>query len=175
MRNPFALHGLAEGFRAELRNGDLTSSESRRSEHERKVGDVKYWRRMKIDTAFSVMHPVVDVVQISQNVGMSECHTFGPARSSAGIDECEYSVRVVNIRRKGVFPKVEWFFVDDQLARKRNAWSSQRRMPNQPMRSCVNQYMIDLVLRQPGIQWHCNYAKPCARVHQLDILTFVRQ
>src|SRR6266403_3225772 len=100
MRNPFALHGLAEGFRAELRNRDLTSPESRRSEHERKVGDVKYWRRMEIDTAFSVTHPVVHMVQISQNVGMSECHPFGPARGSAGIDECKYSIRVVDVRRK---------------------------------------------------------------------------
>jgi hypothetical protein len=41
---------------------------------------------MEIDTAFSVTHPVVHVVQISQNVGMSERHTFGPARSPAGID-----------------------------------------------------------------------------------------
>src|SRR5258706_10142738 len=118
MRNTFALHGLAEGFRAELRNRDLTSSKSRRSKHERKVGYVKYWRRMKIDTAFSVTHPVVNVIQISQDVGMSECHTFGPARSPAGIDEGKYSIRVVDIRRKWVFPKVEWFFVDDQLVRK---------------------------------------------------------
>src|SRR5947209_20508492 len=100
MRNTFARDRLAEGFRAELRNRDLTSPESRRCEHERKVGDVKYWRRMEIDTAFSVTHPVIHVVQISQNVGMSECHTFGPARSSAGIDECKYSIRVVDIGRK---------------------------------------------------------------------------
>src|SRR5258706_9795649 len=100
MRNTFALDRLAEGFRAELRNRDLTSSESRRSEHERKAGDVKYWRRMKIDTAFSVTHPVIHMVEISQNVGMRECHTFGPARSPAGIDECKYSIRVVDIRGK---------------------------------------------------------------------------
>src|SRR6266496_1000067 len=125
MRNPFALYGLAEGFRAELRNRDLTSAESRRCEHERKVGYVKYRCSMEIDTTFSVTHPVVHVVQISQNVAVSECHTFGPARSPAGIDECKYSIRVVDIRRKWVIPKVQWFFVDDQLARKLNAWSSQ--------------------------------------------------
>src|SRR6266496_5915701 len=100
MRNTFARYGLAEGFRAELRNRDLTSPESGRSEHERKIGDMKNWRRMEIDTTFSVAHPVVHVIQISQNVGMSECHTFGPARSPAGIDECKYSIRVVDIRRK---------------------------------------------------------------------------
>src|SRR4051794_13118082 len=100
MRNPFALDGLAEAFRAELRNSDLTSPESRRSEHERKVGDVKYWRRMEIDSTFAVTHPVVHVVQISQNIGVSECHTFGSARCTAGIDECKYSIRVVDIRRK---------------------------------------------------------------------------
>src|SRR6266403_4337373 len=120
VRNTFARYGFAEGFRAELRNRDLTSSESRRSEHERKVGYVKYRRRMEIDTAFSVTHPVIHVVQISQNVGMSECHTFGPARSPAGIDECKYSIRVVDIRRQRVFPKVAWLFVGDQLARERN-------------------------------------------------------
>src|SRR5258706_11984265 len=106
MRNTFALYGLAEGFRAELRNRDLTSPKSRRSEHERKVGYVKYWRRMEIDTTFSVTHPVVHVVQIRQNVAMSECHTFGPARRPAGIDECKYSIRVVDMRGKRVIPKV---------------------------------------------------------------------
>src|SRR6266446_2778026 len=100
MRHTFALYGLAECFRAELRNRDLTSPESRRCEHKGKVGYVKYRRRMEIDTTFSVTHPVVHVVQISQNVGMSECHTLGPARSPAGIDECKYSIRVVDIRRK---------------------------------------------------------------------------
>src|SRR5260370_39125759 len=100
MRNMFALYGLAECFRAELRNRDLTSPESRRSEHERKVGYVKNRRRMEIDTAFSVTHPVIHVVQIGQNVGMSECHTFGPARNPAGIDECKYSIRVVDIPRR---------------------------------------------------------------------------
>src|SRR5258705_4065745 len=100
MRNTFALYGLAEGFRAELRNRDLTSAESRRSEHERKVGYMKYRRRMEIDTTFSVTHPVVHVVQISQDVGMSKCYTLGPARSPAGIDKCKYCIRVVDIRRK---------------------------------------------------------------------------
>src|SRR6266404_4268885 len=100
MRNPFALHGLADGFPAELRTRELTSPESRRSEHKRKVGDVKYRRRMEIDTAFSVTHPVVHMVQISQNVGMSECHTFGPACGPTGIDECKHSVGVIDIRRK---------------------------------------------------------------------------
>src|SRR6267142_1386215 len=100
MGNTFALYGLAEGFEAELRNRNLTRPESRRSEHERKVGYVKYWRRMEIDTTFSVTHPVIHMVQISQNVGMGECHTFGPARSPAGIDERKYSIRVVDIRRK---------------------------------------------------------------------------
>src|SRR6266446_4306226 len=100
MRNTFALYGLAEGVRAELRNRDLTSSESRRSEHERKVGYVKYRRGVEIDTTFSVTHPVVHMVQISQNVGMSECHTFGPACGPTGIDKCKYSIRVVDIRGK---------------------------------------------------------------------------
>src|SRR6266852_6332462 len=100
MRNPFARYGLAEGFRAELRNRDLTSPESRRSEHEGKVGDVKYWRRMEIDATFSVTHPVVHVVQIGQNVCVGECHTFWSARCPAGIYQCKYSIRVVYIRRE---------------------------------------------------------------------------
>src|ERR1700752_2047614 len=100
MRNTLALHGLAERLRAELRNRDLTSPESRRSEHEREVGYVKNWCRMEIDTTFSVTHPVVHVVQVSQNVCMSECHTFGSTGSSAGIDEGKHGIRVVDIHRK---------------------------------------------------------------------------
>src|SRR6266403_247928 len=46
VRDAFALDCLAETFRAELWNSDLTGAKSRRGEHERKVRDVKNRRCM---------------------------------------------------------------------------------------------------------------------------------
>src|ERR1700730_16663039 len=115
MRNTIALYGLAEGFRAELRNRDLTSPESRRSEHERKVGYVKYWRRMEIDTTFSVTHPVVHVVHGRQNVFVRQNHAFRVSRGSASVEQSKDGFRIVNRLRRRVVVNLEWILVEYEL------------------------------------------------------------
>src|ERR1700741_5678199 len=64
VRYAFALDQLTEIFRAELRNCDLAGSESRCCEHGGKIGNVKNRCRMQIDTAFSVSHPIAEVIEI---------------------------------------------------------------------------------------------------------------
>src|SRR6476619_2875524 len=76
MGDAFALDGLTEGLRTKLRTRGLTGAESWRCEHEGKVRNVKYRRCVKIHTTLSVAHPVVDVVHIRQDVGVSQRYTL---------------------------------------------------------------------------------------------------
>src|SRR6266481_9587943 len=66
----FALDQLTETLRAELRNCDLARTESRCCEHGGKIGNVKNRCRMQIDTAFSVSHPIAEVVEVRQDIGV---------------------------------------------------------------------------------------------------------
>src|ERR1043166_4166572 len=62
MRYAFTFDDLAKRLWTELRNRGLTCAECRRCKHERKIGDVKHRRCVEVDTAFSVTHPVVDMI-----------------------------------------------------------------------------------------------------------------
>src|SRR6266850_7728738 len=96
MGDTLALDGLTEGLRSKLRNRGLTSTESRGCEHEGKVRNVKYRGRVKVHTTVFITHPVVHVVHIRQDVCVSQRHAFGQASCTAGIDQSEYCVRVIN-------------------------------------------------------------------------------
>src|SRR5258705_8691905 len=67
MGDTFALDGLTEGLRTKLRNRRLTGTESGGCEHEGKVRDMKYRRRVKVHTTLSITHPVVHTIHIRQD------------------------------------------------------------------------------------------------------------
>ena len=73
---------------------------------------------MEIHTAFSVRHPVVDVVYIRQNTCVSQHNALGLASCAASVDEGQDRLRVVNRVRIGIAPNVQGFFVEHQLPRK---------------------------------------------------------
>src|ERR1700722_11101392 len=83
----FALDQLTETLRTELWNRDLAGTESRCCEHGGKIGNVKNWRRMKIDASFSVSHPIIEMVYVSENIGMGYHNALRPARCATGVDE----------------------------------------------------------------------------------------
>src|SRR6266851_402331 len=74
----FALDQLTETFRAELWNRDLARTESRCCEHGGKISNVKNRCRMQIDTAFSVSHPIAEMVEVRHDVGASYRDTLRP-------------------------------------------------------------------------------------------------
>ena len=115
MTDAFAIDRLAKTSRAELRNHDLAGAESRCREHERKVQDVKYRRRVEIHTALFVGHPVVEVVYIRQDIGVSQHNALGMAGCAASVDESQDRFRIVNGFRIGIAPNVQGFFVEHQL------------------------------------------------------------
>src|SRR5216683_5668590 len=74
----FALDQLAETLRTELRNRDLARTESWCCEHGGKIGNVKNRCRMQIDTAFSVSHPIAEVIDVRQDVSVSHHDALRP-------------------------------------------------------------------------------------------------
>src|SRR5262245_55286390 len=94
--DPFTLDRLEEGLRAELRDGDLAGAERRRPEHERKVGDVKHRRRMKVDATLFIRHPIVGVVQVLENIRVGKYNPFWMPGCTARVDESQDRLRIVD-------------------------------------------------------------------------------
>src|SRR5438477_13173282 len=112
MSYAFALDCLAKALRAELGNRDLVGAECRSGEQEWEVDDVKHRRRVEIDRAFPVRHPVVEEVDVFKNICVTQRDTFGTAGCAACVDESEDRFRVVDGLATGIAASVQWFFVD---------------------------------------------------------------
>src|SRR5437879_6916502 len=93
MSDAFALDCLAKALRAELGNRDLVGAECRSGEQEWEVDDVKHRRRVEIDRAFPVRHPVVEKVDVLKDICVTQRDTFGTAGCAAGRDDSEGRVR----------------------------------------------------------------------------------
>src|SRR6266446_3316072 len=111
----FALDQLAETLRTELRNRDLARAESWCCEHGGKIGNVKNRCRMQIDTAFSVSHPIAEVVEVRQDVGVGYHNTLRPARCATGVDESQNRFRVINRIWTGLIPNIEGLLIEHNL------------------------------------------------------------
>src|SRR6266403_1010671 len=171
----FALDQLTETFRGELWNRDLARTESRCREHGGKISNVKNRCRMQIDTAFSVSHPIAEVVEVRQDVGVTHHDTLRPARRATGIDESENRFRVIDRIWTGVVPTVQGLFIKDEVPRKMNRRRSKRGMPHQPAWFCIKQNTLDFGCGEPCIYRYYNNAEPTAGVDQLDVLRRIRQ
>src|SRR6266849_5778935 len=147
----FALDQLTETFRGELWNRDLARTESRCREHGGKISNVKNRCRMQIDTAFSVSHPIAEVVEVRQDVGVTHHDALRPARRATGIDESENRFRVINRIWTGFLPNVEGLFIQLELPWKLRGRSRERGMPHQPARFCIKQNSIDFGGGEPRV------------------------
>jgi hypothetical protein len=139
----FALDQLTECLRVELWNRDLARTESRCPEHGGKICNVKNRSRMEIDTVFLACHPIVEVVEVRQDVRVSHLDALRPACGAAGINEGQNCVRVINRICTGGVPNVQGLFIEHELPRKllRGFW--ERGMPHQSARFCIKQNLID--------------------------------
>src|SRR5271163_3419260 len=52
----------------------------------------------RLDSAFTVAHPVVEVIDVREHIGMAHHNAFGPAGCAAGIDKGQNCVRVIEDR-----------------------------------------------------------------------------
>ncbi len=130
---------------------------------------------MQIDTAFSVSHPIAEVVEVRQDVGVTHHDTLRPARRATGIDESENRFRVIDRIWTGVVPTVQGLFIKDELPRKLNRRHRKRGMPHQPAWFCIKQNSIDFGCGEPRVYRDCSNAEPAAGVDQLDVLRRIRQ
>src|SRR5260370_5304924 len=83
----FALDQLTETLRAELWNRALSRTESWCCEHGGKIGNVKNRRRMQIDAAFSVSHPISKEVDVPQHVAVPNHSALRPPRLPTPINQ----------------------------------------------------------------------------------------
>src|SRR6266436_4682586 len=121
----FAFHNLAEALRTEFRSHDLAGAECRGRKHEWQIEDVENGRRVQKNARLSIRYPVVKMVHIRPNVRVSQHNALRSARCPAGIDESQYSFRIVNSIRIGIAVNVQGFFIEHQLPRKLYLWSRQ--------------------------------------------------
>src|ERR1700722_2396754 len=175
MGHAFALDQLTERLRIELWNRDLAHTESRRGEHGGKIGNMKNRSRMQIDTAFLACHPIVEVVEVRQDVLVSHHDALRPARSAARINDGQNCVRVINRIWTGGVHNVQRLFIEHELPRNllRRLW--ERGMPHQPARFCIKQHLIDFRQGEPSVYRDCSNAEPAAGIDQLDVLRRIRQ
>jgi hypothetical protein len=175
MGHAFAPDQLTETLRGELWNRDLARTESRRREHGGKIGNVKNRCRMQIDTAFSVSHPITEVVEVRQDVGVSHYDALRPARGTTGIDESKNPFRVMNRIWTGVVPNVQGLFIEHELPLMLHDRSWERGMPHQPTRFCIKQNSIDFRCGASCVYRNCSNPEPTAGIDQLDILRRIWQ
>src|SRR5271170_7718547 len=170
----FALDQLTESLRGELWNRDLTRTESRCCEHGGKIGNVKNRCRMQIDTALSVSHPIAEVIDVRQDVGVSHHDALRPACRATGIDESQNRFWVINRIWTGVVPDIQGLFIEHVLPWKLHRWVRERGMPHQPTRFCIKQNLIDFGCGEPSVYRDCSNAEPAAGVDELDVLRRIR-
>jgi len=166
----FTLNQLTETLRAKPWNRDLGRTESRCRKDGGKIGNVKNRRRMQIDTSFSVSHPIAEVVEVRQDVGVSHHDALRPARRTTRIDESQNRFRVINRVWTGAVPNVQGLFIEHELPRKLDAGFRERGMPHQPTRFCIMQNLIDFGGGEPCVYWNGGNSQPAAGIDQLDVL-----
>src|SRR5580704_6802530 len=169
-----ALDQLTETLWGELWNRDLTRTESRCCEHRGKIGNVKNRRCMQIDTAFSVRHPTVEVVEVRQDVGVSDHDALGPSRCATRIDKSEDRFRVINGIWTGAVLNLQGLFIEHELPWQLCRSLRERRMPHQASRFCIKQNLIDFSCGEPRVYRDGSNAEPAARVDQLDVVRRIR-
>src|SRR5262249_9631409 len=153
MSDAFALDRLAKALRAESGNRHLVGAESRSGEQEWEVDDVKHWRRVQINGAFPVRHPVVQTVDVLEDIGMTQHDTLGTAGCAGGEDGGEVGLGVVDGLATGIAGYVQLFCVDPPLPRRLQGGDGQRRVANQAAGSCIAQHVTELHRRKPRVEW----------------------
>src|SRR5277367_69269 len=122
MADALAFDGLTEGLRVELWNRDLRCAESRRRKHGGKVSNMKQGCCMQVDGAFCVSHPVVEVVDIGQDISVSHHYTLGPASRAARVNESQYRIRVVHNLGRNVVSNLQGILIEHPLPRYPARW-----------------------------------------------------
>ena len=130
---------------------------------------------MQVDGAFRVSHPVVEVVDVGQDIRVSHHHAFGPARRTARVNQSHNRFGVINNVGGKIVSNLQGILIEHPLPRYPDRWGGQRGMTDQAMRSRIGEHPINFRQREPCVDWNRYDSEPATRVHQLDVLGAVRQ
>ena len=90
-----SLHHLTEKLGTKFRDCDLAGTECGGREDARKVRNVEDWSGVEVDPALGVAHPVVEVVNVSNDVRMRHHDAFWLAGRAARVDKPQNGLGVV--------------------------------------------------------------------------------
>src|SRR5262245_32067864 len=119
--------------------------------------------------------PVIEVVDIRQDIGVGERNAFGAAGCTAGVDESQDRVRIVNWIATELDRSVQWLFIEHPLPRELDGRRRQRRVPDEAARVRVGKDAIDFDDREPGVYRNRDDPQPAAGIYQLEVLGSVRE
>src|SRR5579863_10290585 len=134
-----ALDRLTESLWAELRNRGLAGTEGRSCEHGGEICNVKNRSRVQIDATLSVAHPIIEVVNVRQDVGVTHHDALWSAGSAAGVDESHDCFGIINRIWTKCVQNLQGVFVDHELPRKLYSGIRERGMPYQSAGFRINQ------------------------------------
>src|SRR6266404_8035632 len=97
-----SLHRLAESLCAKFRNCDLAGAECRGCEDAGEVRDVEDRSGVQVDPAFGVAHPVVEIVDVSEDIPMCHHDAFWLPGRAARVDKPQNGLGVVKDLRSRV-------------------------------------------------------------------------
>src|SRR5580692_2396324 len=142
-----SFHRLAESLCAEFRNCDLAGAECRGGEHAGKVRDVEDRSGVEVDPAFGVAHPVVEVVDVSKDIGMRHHDAFWLPRRAARVDKAQNSLGVIKDLRSRVAANWKGFLVDQLLPAQLDSRNGEGGMTDDPTRTRIFEHSVDLFSR----------------------------
>src|ERR1700753_2343159 len=106
---------------------------------------------MQVDGAFRVTHPVIEVMNVRQDVGMGHHYAFRLAGRAARINESEYRVRVIHNFWRKIVSNFQWILIEDLLPRGPRGRDRQRGMTDQSTWSRISEHSVNFHRGKAGI------------------------
>src|SRR4029077_17605630 len=125
--------------------------------------------------AFRVTHPVIKMVNVSQNVSVSYHHALGPASRAARVNQSQHCFRVITNLGRTIVSNLQWILIEYSLPGHLHGWSWQRGVKNQPTWSRVGEHPINLRQREDSVVRNPHDSEPATCIPQRYILRTVRQ
>ena len=84
-------------------------------EQEREIHNVEHRRSVEIAFAFLKWHPVVERVNVGENIGVSQHNALGMASRAARVNESQNRVWIIKVNRTRAARNRQGFPVENQL------------------------------------------------------------
>src|SRR5262245_2390815 len=120
---------------------------------------MKQWRRVEVNSTFSIGHPVICEMDIAEDVRMRERHALGFAGRSTGVNERKECLRVVDWVRSAVIERGKRLLVDYNLPGNCHCRDWKGRVTHKTARLSILEDVINFNRREPSVNGYCNHAE----------------